>query len=446
MEKTAAGFGGAGVLTGLWPEVCHSGGIEKVYPEELHDIEAFTKGRVKVGDVIDEDSIDLIQDLVDPILFQEVKQDGRKFFIQPSPKAIDTMFPPYFLDATVRNQGQASFDNIGNVYTKDGKPWIGGLPFPDPQTGNESIANITLAWGRHDKALFALPALVMNPQGGVQYEYDFIWAEVQCTGLVHPDAPGVYLPGHEDETRLQCIWFTYTLDVKGHAFLSIWKYDQRQIPILYGYLPNFKRVRRFPANQRFEPYMAGMNLYLSDAHAAGDPMLTWGNYKIIYRGPFIGSTHFQWRPENHNWIQPLVGGQQDQTYFYVGKSLIPEVIVFEGEPISYPNAPVSKRRVYMDARNSGIVQAITYDRHGEMWKSFEGGAGQCKTDSYEMLTKDGRPEHSGHWLISHDVQTSVVTRIHLGEKCRGDWRTALDPDEDVLNNYMTKQALRRLGT
>jgi hypothetical protein len=446
MEKTAAGFGGAGVLTALWPEVCRSSDIAKAYPEELYDIEAFTKGRVKVGDVIDEESIDLIQDLVDPILFQEVKQDRRKFFIQPTPTAIETLFPPYFLDATIRNQGQAMFDNIGNVYTKDGKPWIGGLPFPDPQTGVESIANITLAWGRHDKALFALPALVMSPDGDVQYEYDFIWAEQQCTGLVHPDAPSVYLSGHEDETRLQCIWFTYTLDVKGHAFLSIWKYDQRQIPILFGYLPNFKRVRRFPANQRFEPYMAGMNLYLSDAHAAGDPMLTWGNYKIIYRGPFIGSTHYQWLPGNDNWIQPLVGGQQDQTYFYVGKSLIPEVIVFEGEPVGYPNAPVSKRRVYMDARNSGIVQSITYDRHGEVWKSFEGGAGQFKTDTHEVLTPDGRPEHSGHWLISHDVQTSVVTRIHLGEKCRGDWRTALDPDEDVLNNYMTVQALRRLGT
>ncbi len=144
MEKTAMGLGGAGVLTSLWPEVCRAGSFENVYPDELHDIEAFTKGQVKVGDVIDADSIDLIQDLVDPILYQEVKQDGRKFFIQPSPKEIETMFPPYFLDATIRNQGLATFDEIGNVYTTDGKPWIGGLPFPECQTGNEVIANITL--------------------------------------------------------------------------------------------------------------------------------------------------------------------------------------------------------------------------------------------------------------------------------------------------------------
>ena len=173
MEKTAMGLGGAGVLSALWPEVCRSGSLEKVYPDELHDIEAFTKGQVKVGDVIDADSIDLIQDLVDPILYQEVKQDGRKFFIQPSPKEIDTLYPPYFLDATIRNQGLATFDDIGNVYTSEGKPWIGGLPFPDCRTGNEAIANITLSWGRHDGALYAFPALVIGSEGEVRLRIRF---------------------------------------------------------------------------------------------------------------------------------------------------------------------------------------------------------------------------------------------------------------------------------
>ena len=159
--------------------------------------------------------------------------------------------------------------------------------------------------------MYAFPALVIGSDGEVAYEYDFVWAEQQCTGLVHPSAPSVYLPGYEDKTRLQAIWFTHTNDVKGSAFLSIWSYDQRKVPELYGYLPQFKRVRRFPANQRFGPYMPGMNLYLSDAWASGDPMLTWGNFEIIHRGPFLGSTHFQWLPDNDNWAHPLIGGKQD---------------------------------------------------------------------------------------------------------------------------------------
>ena len=166
-----------------------------------------------------------------------------------------------------------------------------GLDVRTAETGAEAIANITLSWGRHDKAMYATPAVTIDAAGEARYEYDWMWAEQQCTGLVHPNAGGPYLDGHEDKTRMQVIWFTHTRDVFGHAFLSYWHYDQRNIPDLWGYLPNFKRVRRFPANQRFEPYLPGMNLFLSDAWSSGDPMLTWGNFRIIHRGPFLGSTH-----------------------------------------------------------------------------------------------------------------------------------------------------------
>lgn len=445
LEKTLLGMGGAGLLSAVWKEACATGDLSRSYPEELLDIEAFTKGHVKIGDVIDQDNVDLVQDIVDPILYQEVKQDGRKFYILPSEHRVETMYPPFFLDATIRNQGMAKFDNDGNVWTVDGQPWIGGLPFPDPQTGDEAIANITLSWGRHDRSMFAIPALVVAPEGNVQYEYDWVWAEQQCTGLVHPSAGGPYLEGYEDKTRLQSIWFTHTRDVYGHAFLSIWKYDQREIPDLYGYLPNLKRVRRFPAGQRFEPYKAGMNLYLSDAWSAGDPMLTWGNWQVIHRGPFLGSTHSQWMPEQDNWQPPLVGGKGGISYFYAGKALIPEVIVFEGEPVGFPNAPVSKRRIFLDVRNMGAVQAITYDRNGEMWKGLEGAGGLLESESRTITASDGRPEWTWSWAISHDVQRNDVTRFYQGETCRGDWRSQLDPDEDFVNNYLTQSALRRLG-
>ncbi len=441
-----ASAGAAGVLGSAWAAACQSGDFAGAYPQELTDIEAFTAGRVKVGDIIDRDNIELVQDVVDPLVYQEVKQDGRRFFIQAADNHVEAMFPPYFLDATLRNQGAAVFDAIGNVYTRDGQPWIGGLPFPDARTGSEVIANMTLSWGRHDKAIYAFPAVVIGAEGETQYEYDFVWAEQQCTGLVHPRATAPYLAGFADKTRLQTVWFTHTNDVKGSAFLSIWHYDQREIPELFGYLPNLKRVRRFPANQRFEPYMPGLNLYLSDAWAAGDPMLTWGNYRIIHRGPYLGSVHRQWRPERDNWNHPLVGGAADESYFYVGKSLIPEVIVFEAEPTAYPRAPVSKRRVFVDARNMSVIQALTYDRYGELWKGFESGAGQRLAEGYQELSSDGRPEWSFNWLISHDVQSNRVTRVLQAQTCRGNWRTELDPDLDLVNKYMTEQALRRLGS
>lgn len=446
MEKTAMGVGGAGVLGSLWSEICNSGDVSKVYPEELLSIEAYTKGKIKDGDVIDADNIDVVQDLVDPMIYQEVKQQGRKFFIMPTDTDIETMYPPYFLDATIKNQGQAVFDSDGNVKTKDGNPWIGGHPFPDAQTGEEAIANLTLSWGRHDQNIYAIPTYCLDREGNVNYEYHFVWAEQQCTGLVDPKAGGPYLPGHEDKVRFQSVWFTAPNDVKGTAFLNVWHYDQREFPDLFGYLPAFKRVRRFPTNQRFEPLVAGMNLFLSDAWSAGDPMLTWGNYKIVGRQPYLGSMHNQWQPDSPNWEFPLVGGPQDTTYMYVGKSLIPEVIILEAEPIGFPRAPVSKRRVYIDARMLTFPQAISFDRRGDTWKSFEPGFTQYKKGAHQISASDGRPEWSWSWVISNDIQSGRVTRFHQGESCQGGWKSQWDMGHDMLNEYMTVQAMRRLGT
>jgi len=67
LEKTALGIGGAGVLSSLWSEFCEAGDASGAYPDELLDIEVFTKGQVKVGDVIDADNVFLVQDLIDPI-------------------------------------------------------------------------------------------------------------------------------------------------------------------------------------------------------------------------------------------------------------------------------------------------------------------------------------------------------------------------------------------
>ena len=60
-----------------WSLMAHSGDSFKAYPEELTNIEAYTKGKIKVGDTISKDNVELVQDLIDPMLFQEVSQDGR---------------------------------------------------------------------------------------------------------------------------------------------------------------------------------------------------------------------------------------------------------------------------------------------------------------------------------------------------------------------------------
>ena len=102
--------------------------ISKAYPDELlPHIEAYTKGKVKPGDVIRGANVDVV-DLLDPITYQQVKTMGRRINIIESTKDVTKLFPPN-ISATVRNKGTAKRMN-GNVVTNKGTPWNGAIRFP----------------------------------------------------------------------------------------------------------------------------------------------------------------------------------------------------------------------------------------------------------------------------------------------------------------------------
>jgi len=447
MDKMAKGAMGAGVLTSLMPLIGNTGDISKAYPEELTNIEAFTKGKVKTGDIVDANNVEHIKDLIDPVAYLQITQMGRRIRIAPTTTDATELFPRDYLEATLRNQGKGAFDANGNVVHKlDGKPWIGGAAFPDPQTGLEAFANVTMSWGRHDTAVYAIEDNDIGPDGDIEYSYNLGWCEKNTVGLVsNPDGP--YWEGHEDKLRYQSVWFTAPNDVKGTSFLNIWKYDQREFPDLFGYLPAFKRVRRFPTNQRFEPLVPGITFFLSDAWGAGDPMLTWGNYKIIGRGPFLGSQSGTWQGDQENWSKDatLHGGKKGLNFFEVDFQLCPEVLVIEAEPVGFPRAPVSKKRIWLDVRNMAPIGYVTYDRRGELWRSFEVGYSQQKKGDLANVDAKGNAEWSWSYVHAHDVQTNRFSRFNHAQSVKGGLKTAFDT-EDAYDKYLTIQAIRRLGS
>ena len=447
MDKMAKGAMGAGVLTSMMPLVGNTGDISKAYPEELTNIEVLTKGKIKTGDIVDANNVEHVKDILDPVVYIQITQQGRRIRIAPTTTDVTELYPRDYLEATLRNQGMGAFDENGNVVVKGtGKPWIGGSPFPDPKTGLEAFANVTMSWGRHDTSVYGVEDNDIGPDGDIEYSYNLGWCEKNTVGLVsNPDGP--YWEGHEDKLRYQAVWFTSPNDVKGTSFLNIWKYDQREFPDLFGYLPAFKRVRRFPTNQRFEPLVPGITFFLSDAWAAGDPMLTWGNYKIIGRGPFLGSQSGTWHGDQDNWSKDktLHGGKKGLNFYEVDFQLCPEVIVVEAEPIGFPRAPVSKKRVWLDVRNMAAIGYVTYDRRGELWRSFEIGFSQQKKGDVINPDSHGNPEWSWSYVHAQDVQTNRFTRFNHAQSIKGGLKTQFNT-EDAYDKYLTIQAIRRLGS
>jgi len=446
MENVISGAAAGGVLAPLWPVIASAGSTTKAYPEELIHIEAATKGKIKVGDYITADNVQYAEHLMDPIQVIEVKTMGRRFKIMQASTEVTDLFPSAYYEATVRNFGKGRFDADGNVLADDGGPWIGGNPFPVPKTGLEAMANITLSWGRHDLSRYAVRDFDLSPDGDISYRYDFVWNELNTTARTGKER---YFQGKKDLLRYQGIFFTDPQDTAGSAFLCPWYYDQRKFPDLYGYLPAFKRVRQFPTNQRFEPLVPGLTFFLSDAWGAGDPMLTWGNYRIVGREPHLVPLKGNWNGARHpNWEPKVHGGPKNQTFFDTCMELVPECIVVEAEPSGYPRAPIGKKRLWLDARNTMFAGMNTYDRRGQLWKSVDAAFGQRIDGNVVVRDRAGHPDWSWTHVTCHDIQTNRLSRFYHAKAVTGGYTSDLRDTDEVgaYNRFLTVSAIQRLGS
>ncbi|WP_420465492.1 DUF1329 domain-containing protein [Panacagrimonas sp.] len=442
LDKTARGIGTLGVLAPLWSVAASNGDISKAYPDELMSIDMYTKGKIKTGDYIDASNVDIVQDLLDPIQYTNLKEQGRRIKIVPTTLDITEMYNQDHLEATLRNKGRAKWDDTGNLVADTGENWLGGVPFPEPGDAKEALANITMSWGRHNFSIYAIPEISLRPDGSIGYDREFIWAELQ----VQARADGKIFQDQAELLRLQSIWFTRPNDTKGSSFLSVWYYDQRKFPDLYGYFPAFKRVRQFPTNQRFEPVVPGMTFFLSDAWSSGDPMLTWGDYKMITRKPHLAPMSENWQGDSPNWDKKVHGGGKDLTFYETNFQLVPECVVIETKPTGYPRAPVGVKRVWIDARNNMYNSSVTFDRQGKVWKSFETGSGRQQKGSHVHKNRDGTPAWSWDYCHVHDIQSNRMTRIHHAQASPAGYKSEYDPDYDFYNKFLTTSAMARLGT
>lgn len=442
LANTAKGLLRAGVLCSAWSAFARTGSTAGAYPDELISIEEHTNGRLGIGEIVDQHNVALVRHLLDPVCFRQIVDMGRRLRVAPTTTDLLKLNPPEYVDATLRNRGIAVRDGKGNVVTRSGAPWIGGNPFPEPTSAVEVFAAHTLSWGRHDSSVYPIREYDVDSNGDVLYQYASCWAEMAVTGRLVLD-PRPQFSGHEGKLRYQSVFFVEPGDMKGVAYLNTWLYDQTAFPELHGYLPSFKRVRRFPTNQRFEPLNPGSELYLSDAWAAGDPFLTWGNYRIVHRGPVLAGVSGGWSSAHPNWEHRTHGGPKGTHFWDTTVELVPEAIVVEAEPIGYPRAPVSRKRVWFDARTLLPLSMVSYDRRGQIFRYFDGSF-SVYDDGRDRVMDGRHPYWSWAMIHAYNVQTNRMTRIEQVREVPGGHVMRVN-DPSVYDKYLTLSALQRMG-
>ncbi|THD00617.1 hypothetical protein B1810_24005, partial [Panacagrimonas perspica] len=185
---------GTGVIAPLSKTIAATGDISKAYPDELLSIEAYTKGRIKNGDIITAQNVEHVKNLLEPIRYDQILNNGRRLKVVKTTTDVMRTSPWEYVEATLANAGKARFDASGNVVAPDGRPWIGGNPFPNPKSGIELFAAQTLSWGRHDASFYAMSLKEIEADGRIKFDYTGGWAELSPIGRVVME-PKPYWPG-----------------------------------------------------------------------------------------------------------------------------------------------------------------------------------------------------------------------------------------------------------
>jgi hypothetical protein len=92
------------------------------------------------------------------------------------------------------------------------------------------------------------------------------------------------------------------------------------------------------------------------------------------------------------------------------------------------------------------VASVTFDRRGEVWKSFETGSGQFVDGSVVFKDTSGYPAWSWTYVMVHDIQSNRMSILSHVHEVQGGYVTTFDMGGDAVDRYLTVQAMQRLGS
>ncbi len=99
--------------------------------------------------------------------------------------------------------------------------------------------------------------------------------------------------------------------------------------------------------------------------------------------------------------------------------------------------------MWFDARTLLPVAMVSYDRRGDVFRSFDGAYALYEAGDQRVM--DGaHPYWSWGHVHAFDVQTGRMTRLEQVKSVGGGHRTLVN-DPEIYERYLTKNALIRLA-
>ncbi len=428
LKKTGA-FIGAGMLQPVLSLIGEGKSIAAAYPDEVLSIEKYTKGRIKPGMIISKENAELIKDIAPEGLIVEL-QRGAQIKIAETTTRPEAKVPKFWLEATLRNKGQAVLDQKGQLWHKSGGPWIGGFPFPEPKTALEAIWSYSFSPRRYDNLRVVYTQNHVDTNGTLVRHDSGLFGQIQSVGRLVVD-PKPVVPKYKDELHRVILTLNEPFDSYGLGILTTVHYDGSILPDTDLYIPSLRRTRRVPSSQRFEPVSPYSVSYATDFDIQGDPVLTW-SWSLAGRKPMLGPspTNLGARAKSatrEDFVFPNFPDKVPRTTW----ELRPDMILLDGVP-HLPGANYSKKRVYIDAIYLITELADIWDMAGKLWKfSFFiwGDTGVADT-----------PDLTG--IVFADLQRDFHSNVSFHNKV-GDYTFLVNSPEIETDNWATPSAMLR---
>ena len=375
-------------------------------------------GGITPGTVIDTSNVESAKDMLDPALYQHVKDGWLKITVG---ETTDFALHPNYIQATRDGLNKTTIGSDGNLVG-----FVAGRPFPEEPDISDPQAGVKLAWNYKygynwgdNAAIYPFYWKFRNLESGdiertIKFNFHFLNFKHRVNQAPLPEFPenpsnvfrGIYLQVLEP------------FDVKNTQLLILRYEDDSQRDDAWLYLGFQRRVRRLATGQVTDAFL-GSDLMIEDFEGyngrTSDMKWTFKGTKTMLL-PFYSHNKL-------NLASDPAGGDGYQYVEFGGKGgCFPNVTwqlrktyVLEAEPVEADH-PISKRIFHVDAQTFTLPRTVIYDRKGELWKSWT--IGQAHPDDHLALNKG-----TG---VSVDDSFSMVD-VQAGHCTTGQFKGQVDP-------------------
>ncbi|MDY6974551.1 MAG: DUF1329 domain-containing protein, partial [Thermodesulfobacteriota bacterium] len=377
---------------------------------KLPTIEDLTSGKVKEGDLIAKDNVDLVKEYLPLTIYKSV-MDG---MVMSMGKQLppDQLYPKTFADATEKNKGKAVMDENGTVwYEKVGVNWPGGLPFPEPKSGLEIMANVKFGWVPDTLRNYPNFIRFVDKKGRAYKQVGNDQRFLKLSTRTNLPPLGSY-PGYENMMFKRISVITSPLKIKGLGQYSIRFYDDtRNYDTGFAYLPAFKRTIRV-SGTTWQDNMAGSDCTYGDGMGFLEPYSDW-TFKFLEKKYIL-------LPEPKSpfpYLDKQTGKLDERLEYDVGKKFVR--FGFSVWPVTVVEAKPKIKHIYGKRvlsviawpywhSNTAIGIGEMYDRQMKPWKYY------CSIRGNHNIVR-GEHYTSGWGTFIYDTQTQHMTQLWADE-------------------------------